>query len=97
MSGKRKEVSAPTLSKKRGYVSWTDEMETIMIEVLHDQVAQGNKADGGWKLQVYQAVVDEIRNKLDMALTTDHVKNHIKIWKNHYGVVSEIRSKTKFN
>ncbi|KAH9623885.1 hypothetical protein KSS87_018555 [Heliosperma pusillum] len=37
---------------------------------LYNQVSQGNKGDGEWKPQAYQAVVDEVRSKLNVSDTT---------------------------
>lgn len=96
MSDKGKQVSN-NQPKKRGYVTWNSQMDAILISVFYEQATQGNKGDGDWKPQAYQAVVDELRNKLNLSLTADHVRNRVKIWKKHYGVIMEIRTKTKFN
>ncbi|CAN1126551.1 hypothetical protein LINPERHAP2_LOCUS3485 [Linum perenne] len=50
--------------QSRGYVVWSKEMDNILTRVLLDQMNQGNKADGDWKAQAYQAVVDEINTKM---------------------------------
>ncbi|KAK9733129.1 hypothetical protein RND81_04G045600 [Saponaria officinalis] len=71
-------------------------MDSILVSVLYNQAAQGNKGEGDWKPQAYQAVVDEINNKLSMSLNTDHVRNRVKIWKKHYAIIMDIRTKTKF-
>ncbi|KAK9671835.1 hypothetical protein RND81_12G057700 [Saponaria officinalis] len=71
-------------------------MDALLISVLYNQVGQGNKGDGDWKPQAYQAVVDEVRNKLDVCVTTENVRNRVKIWRKHYGIIMEIRTQTKF-
>ncbi|KAK9757514.1 hypothetical protein RND81_01G167500 [Saponaria officinalis] len=71
-------------------------MDSNLISVLYNQAAQGNKGEGDWKPQAYQAVVDEINNKLSMSLNTDHERNRVKIWKKHYAIIMDIRTKTKF-
>ncbi|CAN1800577.1 hypothetical protein LINPERHAP1_LOCUS22600 [Linum perenne] len=46
-------------SQSRSYVQWNDAMDEVLTQVLLDQANQGNKADGDWKAQAYQAVVDQ--------------------------------------
>ncbi|KAK9286114.1 hypothetical protein L1049_014495 [Liquidambar formosana] len=48
------------------------------------------------KPQAYQAAVDELNARLQLELTKDNVKNRMKSWKRHYGVISEIRSQSAF-
>ncbi|XP_074306110.1 uncharacterized protein LOC141641342 [Silene latifolia] len=96
MAEKRKQVLVPTQPKKRGYISWNSQMDALLISVLYNQVSQGNKGDGDWKPQAYQAVVDEVRSKLNVSVTTENVRNRVRIWRRHYGTIMEIRTKTKF-
>ncbi|KAL1816919.1 uncharacterized protein LOC108208423 isoform X2 [Daucus carota subsp. sativus] len=88
----------PTVpAQKRGYLAWTPEMDSILTSTLYDQINEGNKGDGNFKSQAYQAVVDKLRIEKSMLVTVEHVKHRIKIWKKHYGVISDIRNYTKFN
>ncbi|KAL1831835.1 hypothetical protein ACET3Z_001486 [Daucus carota] len=88
----------PTVpAQKRGYEAWNPEMDNILTSTLYDQINEGNKGDGNFKTQAYQAVVDKLRVKRSILATVDHVKHRIKIWKKHYGVISDIRNLTKFN
>ncbi|XP_074302138.1 uncharacterized protein LOC141633594 isoform X1 [Silene latifolia] len=96
MAEKRKQVLVPTQPKKRGYISWNSQMDALLNSVLYNQVSQGNNGDGDWKPQAYQAVVDEVRSKLNVSVTTENVRNRVKIWRRHYGTIMEIRTKTKF-
>ncbi|KAL9247503.1 hypothetical protein vseg_020929 [Gypsophila vaccaria] len=96
MSNKGEAPILPTQSKKKGYVTWTKQMDEKMIEVLHNQLNEGNKADGEWKPQAYQAVADELRTTLGAFVSTDNVKNRMKSWKKHYAVISDIRTFSKF-
>ncbi|XP_074315293.1 uncharacterized protein LOC141651481 [Silene latifolia] len=97
MSNKEKApMSSSTQSKKRGYVTWTKQMDETMIGVLHNQLKEGNKADGEWKPQAYHAVADELWATMDAVVSTDNVKNRLKSWKKHYANISDIRTLTKF-
>lgn len=82
--------------KSRSYVVWTTEMDIALASVLYDQVNQGNKSHGDWKPQAYQVAVDELNATLQLQLTKDNVKNRMKSWKRHYGVIFEIRSQSTF-
>ncbi|XP_074272611.1 uncharacterized protein LOC141596379 [Silene latifolia] len=96
MNNRGKGTAAPMQTKKRSYISWTMQMDKIMIDILHNQMKEGNKADGERKPRAYQAVADEIRTQLGISITVEHVRNRIKSWKKHYAVISYIRAFTNF-
>ena len=89
MSGKGKE-------KSRSYVTWNREMDTLFAQVLHDQAALGNKSEGEWKPQAYQAVVDILNEKLGLNLVIGNVRNRMKAWKRYYSVIINILIRIKF-
>ncbi|CAN0859080.1 hypothetical protein LINGRAHAP2_LOCUS7565 [Linum grandiflorum] len=60
-------------------------MDEVLTRVLLDQANKGNKGDGDWKVQAFQAVVDEIRILLGTTVTKGNVKNRLRNWKQHYG------------
>ena len=70
-------------------------MDNILTSTLYDQINEGNKGDGNFKTQAYQAVVDKLRLE-GILVTVDHVKHRTKIWKKHYGVITDIKNFTKF-
>ncbi|CAN1774884.1 hypothetical protein LINPERHAP1_LOCUS13124 [Linum perenne] len=70
-------------------------MDNIVTCVLLDQMNQGNKADGDWKVQAYQAVVDEINTKLGAKVVArDNVRNRLRAWKKCYGLISDIQKRS---
>uniref|UniRef100_A0A803N1Q8 Myb/SANT-like domain-containing protein n=2 Tax=Chenopodium quinoa TaxID=63459 RepID=A0A803N1Q8_CHEQI len=71
-------------------------MDEILTNTLFEQINEGNKGDGYFKSQAYQAVVDKLRADLGMSITVDHVRNRINVWKKHYSVIPKIRTYTKF-
>ncbi|CAN1172069.1 hypothetical protein LINPERPRIM_LOCUS30974 [Linum perenne] len=81
-------------SQSRSYVQWNDAMDEVLTQVLLDQANQGNKADGDWKAQAYQAVVDQVRITLGNILTKDNVRNRLRQWKKQYGVISDIQNRS---
>ncbi|KAL6551405.1 hypothetical protein OROMI_021893 [Orobanche minor] len=71
-------------------------MDAILTSTVFQQINEGNKGDGDFKPQAYQAVVDKLHVELNITLTASHVKNRIRSWKKHYAVITEIRTYTKF-
>uniref|UniRef100_A0A803MDI9 Transposase n=1 Tax=Chenopodium quinoa TaxID=63459 RepID=A0A803MDI9_CHEQI len=96
MTSKRQGKQPMGPPNRRGYVSWNSKMDEILTSTLFEQINEGNKGDGDFKSQAYQAVVDKLRDDLGMSITVDHVRNRIKVWKKHYSVITEIRTNTKF-
>ncbi|KAL2897599.1 putative nuclease HARBI1, partial [Bienertia sinuspersici] len=84
MKNKRKEPMASTQAIKRGYVSWNKQMDDILTRVLLEEINK-EKRDGEIKPQAYQAVVDELKKELGIAINVDHVRNRAKSWKKQYG------------
>ncbi|KAL2930013.1 Werner syndrome ATP-dependent helicase-like protein, partial [Bienertia sinuspersici] len=50
------------------------------------------KGDEDFKPQAYQAVVDELKKELGIAINVDHVRNRTKSWKKHYDCIMDIRT-----
>ncbi|XP_057547009.1 uncharacterized protein LOC130825683 [Amaranthus tricolor] len=71
-------------------------MDAILASTLIDQINEGNKAEGDFKPQAYQAVVDKLRNELGIFIMMDHAKNRIKVWKKHHATITDIQTYTKF-
>ncbi|KAL2938235.1 L10-interacting MYB domain-containing protein, partial [Bienertia sinuspersici] len=95
-NNKRKEPMSSTQAIKRGYVSWNKQMDDILTWVLLEEINNKEKGDGDFKLQAYQAVMDELKKELGTAINVDHVRNRTKYWKKHYGCIMDIRTYTKF-
>lgn len=102
MNRQGKPVAPPTAPApataltRRSYNTWNFKMDAILTLTLFEQINEGNKGDGDFKPQAYQAVADKLRIELNMSLTAANVKNRIKSWKKHYSVITEIRTYTKF-
>ena len=96
MKRSAKEPMVPQKQPKRSYLTWNQQMDVILISTLFEQISEGNKGDGEFKPQAYQAVADNLRNQLGLLATTEHVKNRIKVWKKHHSVITDIRTYTKF-
>ncbi|XP_017242378.1 uncharacterized protein LOC108214731 [Daucus carota subsp. sativus] len=86
----------PQAPARRGYRSWSTQMDVVLTATLFQQINEGNKGDGDFKQQALQAVVDNLKTKLNISLTPTHVRNRIKTWKTHYSEITDIRNYTKF-
>ncbi|CAN0858496.1 hypothetical protein LINGRAHAP2_LOCUS7288 [Linum grandiflorum] len=53
-------------------------MDEVLAQVLLDQANKMNKDDGDWKVQAYQAVMDEVRILLATTITKENVKNRLR-------------------
>jgi Myb/SANT-like DNA-binding protein len=96
MNKQMKRQLGSSSTSKRGYVSWTPQMDAILASTLIDQINEGNKGEGDFKPQAYQAVVDKLRNELGIFIMMEHAKNRIKVWKKHHAIITDIKTYTKF-
>ena len=57
-------------------------MDAIIVSTLIDQINEGNKGEGDFKPQAYQAVVDKLRNDLGKFIMMDHAKIGLRYGRN---------------
>ncbi|XP_006599133.3 uncharacterized protein [Glycine max] len=72
-------------------------MERVWADVLRDQRNLGNKGDGGWKRSALNAAAAMLSTSFNVNVTSDNVKNRIKLWRLWYGVVSDILGQSGFD
>ncbi|KAF8396625.1 hypothetical protein HHK36_018249 [Tetracentron sinense] len=82
---------------KKKHVPWNVDMDNVLVEILFDQMAIGNKADPGWKPQTYQAVVNTLNARFNISINKENVKNRLKSWGNYYTIISEIIKQSGFS
>ena len=92
-SGKRKMSSEDT----RSYFAWNLEMERVLADVLRDQSNLANKGDGNWKAVAYSTVAQILSKYFGVHLMANNVKNHFKLRRTWYGIVSDILSQSGFD
>ncbi|RZC25492.1 hypothetical protein D0Y65_004261, partial [Glycine soja] len=81
----------------RSYFTWNLEMERVLADVLRDQRNLGNKGDGGWKRSALNAAAAMLSTSFNVNVTSDNVKNRIKLWRSWYGIVSDILGQSGFD
>ena len=96
MNKQMKRQLGSSSTSKRGYVSQIPQMDAILASTLIDQINEGNKGEGDFKPQAYQAVFDKLRNELDKFIMMDHAKNRIKVLKKHHAIITDTQAQTKF-
>ena len=57
----------------------------------------GNKGDGGWKRSALNAAAAVLSTSFNVNVTSDNVKNRIKLWKSWYDIVSGILGQSEFD
>ena len=60
-------------------------MECVLADVLRDQRNLGNKGDGGWKRSALNAAAAVLSTSFNVNVTSDNVKNRIKLWRSWLG------------
>lgn len=78
------------------YVSWTDEMDRCLTQLLVEQVILGNKLDKNFKPVAYTAALTVLNDKFGLDLTKENIRNRLKTWKKQYGLVTELLSHSGF-
>ncbi|KHN45196.1 hypothetical protein glysoja_047559, partial [Glycine soja] len=96
MMDKRK-VLGKNNEETKNYFTWNLEMERVLADVLRDQRNLGNKGDGGWKRSALNAAAAVLSTSFNVNVTSDNVKNRIKLWRSWYGIVSDILGQSGFD
>ncbi|KAH1250485.1 putative nuclease HARBI1 [Glycine max] len=65
--------------------------------IERDQRNLGNKGDGGWKRSALNAAAAVLSTSFNVNVTSDNVKNRIKLWRSWYGIVSDILGQSGFD
>ena len=84
-----------TLSSSKK-VFWKPLMERKFLDLLHEQVALGRKAEGGFKKEAWTAIERKFNAELHMNLTRDNFKNKMKTWKIGYRIMKELKNTSGF-
>ncbi|KAG6514380.1 hypothetical protein ZIOFF_024733 [Zingiber officinale] len=69
---------------KRETMKWTAHMDETFIEALLNQHYQGFRVDGTFTTMAYNNIIIELKEKLKMESTKDHLKNRMKTLKEHF-------------
>ncbi|KAE9598383.1 putative pyridoxal phosphate-dependent transferase, subdomain 2, Myb/SANT-like protein [Lupinus albus] len=72
------------------YVTWTDEMDHCLTELLVNQVMMGNKLEKNFKTSAYIVTITALNERFGLNLTIENIKNRLKTWKKQYDLLKEM-------
>ncbi|XP_058723897.1 uncharacterized protein LOC131595547 [Vicia villosa] len=97
--GKRKIEESNVGDKKedgRGYFTWNLDMERVLAETLRHQRGLGRQ-NGVRETVAYNVPADILSTRFNVQLNEEDVKNHIKLWRRWYRIVSDILCQSGFD
>ena len=62
-----------------------------------DQRNLDNKGDGGWERSALNVAAAMLSTSFNVNVTSDNIKNHIKLWRSWFGIVSDILGQSGFD
>lgn len=84
-------------AKEKGKsVTWTDEMDQCLTELLVNQVMLGNKLEKNYKTSAYIAALTVLNERFGLNLTKENIISRLNSWRKQYGVLKEMFSQGKF-
>ena len=69
-------------------------MEYLMLEILADEVKQGNKSTNQFKVISFNRVSNAINEQLGMDCSPKHVENHLKTLRSTWNIVQTLLNKS---
>ncbi|KAJ0815857.1 putative Myb/SANT-like domain-containing protein [Helianthus annuus] len=69
---------------KKEQLKWTENMDNFFIQAMIAQQENGNRVNGNFTTHAYNNMVAELRTKLQMDFTKNHLKNRLKTLKEHF-------------
>ncbi|KAK7304875.1 hypothetical protein VNO77_42768 [Canavalia gladiata] len=83
--------------KEKGrHVTWTDEMDRCLAELLVNQVMLGNKLEKNFKTLAYIAALDVLNERFGLNLTKENIVSRLNTWRKQYGHLKEVLSQGRF-
>lgn len=76
-------------NKGTSHLRWNTIMDQVLVDTLLKQLELGNKGDNGWKPCAFSQVRRNMRKKLGIVVTGDHIRNRLKTWRVHYVTIKK--------
>ncbi|KAL5214073.1 hypothetical protein ABZP36_003225 [Zizania latifolia] len=80
----------------RNYITWTDEMDSALLEVLVEHHENGDHTQNGWKAHVYIAAIRNVREKCSIDINKDNVIARCKTFNKYYVIIIKMLSQSGF-
>ncbi|KAF8407526.1 hypothetical protein HHK36_006660 [Tetracentron sinense] len=84
------QVETSSEKDKTKNLSWTQDMDNCLIDVLVVQAQLGLKVDKAFKGPAYTAACKEMNDKFQINCTTQHIKNRLKTIKKNFATLREL-------
>ncbi|KAF8402676.1 hypothetical protein HHK36_010765 [Tetracentron sinense] len=84
------QVETSSEKDKTKNLSWTQDMDNCLIDVLVVQGQLGLKVDKAFKGPAYTAACKEMNDKFQINCTTQHIKNRLKAIKKNFATLREL-------
>ena len=80
----------------RTYLTWTEEMDSALLDILVEHHNNGDHAQNGWKPHVYSVAIRNVRDKCNVDITKESITSRCKTFDKHYEVISKILAQSGF-
>ena len=92
------ETKAKVLTMGKRNLTWTEEMDDLLVDSLMDQMRKGQKKVGGvFSKRALATVADLISEQFDLFCHSEHIKNRMKTLKTNFSVAKGILSSRGFS
>ncbi|KAI5006582.1 hypothetical protein ZWY2020_033825 [Hordeum vulgare] len=81
---------------KINYVTWDDDMDAALLEVLVHHHNMGDHLQNGWKAHVYTATIKNVKEKFSKDITKENVLGKLRTFDKKFQVISKILSQSGF-
>lgn len=75
---------------------WSKPMHTLLLEILADEAAKGNKPSNTFKPVSFALVAKSISEKFGVECVPDHVDNCLRTIKSMWNIIGTLRKKSGF-
>ena len=81
---------------KRTYVTWDDEMDAALLEVLVHRHNMGDHSQNGWKAHVYSASIKNVKEKCNKDIAKNNILGRLRTFDNQFEIINKILSQSGF-
>uniref|UniRef100_A0A453QMZ1 Myb/SANT-like domain-containing protein n=1 Tax=Aegilops tauschii subsp. strangulata TaxID=200361 RepID=A0A453QMZ1_AEGTS len=85
-----------TATGKMNYVTWDDEMDIAMLEVLVHHHNMGDHSQNGWKAHVYIVAIKNVKKKCNKDIAKDNILGRLRTFDKQFEVINKILSQSGF-
>ena len=84
-------------NKKSKYLSWTTEMDRLLLEVLKEQKLKGQKQDRNFSQEAYRVAIDALNRRFEKDMKVENVINRLKTLKTQMSIALDVLNKSGFS